>query len=107
MVYMDSVLCRVNPKKSKQLVFEDINNVDFGKNTLKLIGTGVKFRISNITNAETIKSVIIDKKKSEQIKSNSTTASSADELKKYKELLDGGVISQEEFDKRKKQLLDL
>lgn len=33
--------------------------------------------------------------------------SSADELKKYKELLDIGVISQEEFDAKKKQLLGL
>lgn len=31
----------------------------------------------------------------------------ADELKKYKELLDSGVISQEEFDAKKKQLLGL
>lgn len=35
------------------------------------------------------------------------TQSSADELKKYKDLLDSGVISQEEFDAKKKQLLDL
>jgi len=34
-------------------------------------------------------------------------ASKADELKKYKELLDQGVISQEEFDAKKKQLLGL
>jgi len=33
--------------------------------------------------------------------------SPADELKKFKELLDGGVISQEEFDAKKKQLLNL
>ena len=33
--------------------------------------------------------------------------SNADELKKYKELLDSGVITQEEFDAKKKQLLDL
>lgn len=33
--------------------------------------------------------------------------SGADELKKYKELLDDGVISQEEFDAKKKQLLGL
>ena len=33
--------------------------------------------------------------------------STADELKKYKELLDSGVISQEEFDAKKKQLLGL
>lgn len=33
--------------------------------------------------------------------------SNADELKKYKELLDGGIISQEEFDAKKKQLLGI
>ena len=33
--------------------------------------------------------------------------SNADELKKYKELLDQGIISQEEFDAKKKQLLGL
>ena len=33
--------------------------------------------------------------------------SSAEELKKYKELLDSGIISQEEFDAKKNQLLGL
>lgn len=37
----------------------------------------------------------------------SQAPSSADELKKYKDLLDSGVISQEEFDAKKKQLLGL
>ncbi len=36
-----------------------------------------------------------------------TSQSNADELKKYKELLDSGIISQEEFDAKKKQLLGL
>ena len=34
-------------------------------------------------------------------------ASAADELKKFKELLDMGIITQEEFDAKKKQLLGL
>lgn len=34
-------------------------------------------------------------------------SSNADELKKYKDLLDSGVITQEEFDVKKKQLLGL
>lgn len=46
-----------------------------------------------------------------QIKENknasTSTVSSADELKKFKELLDIGVITQEEFDAKKKQLLGL
>ncbi len=106
-VFEDSVLCKVNSKKSKQLVFEDINNVDFGKNTLKIVGTGIKFKISNLTNAENIKSVIIEKKKTAQSKSDSLSINNADELKKYKDLLDNGVISQEEFDAKKKQILGL
>ena len=50
----------------------------------------------------------------EQKRNQSTTqtqviqqTSSADELKKFKELLDMGVITQEEFDAKKKQLLGL
>ncbi len=47
----------------------------------------------------------------EKTKQNSSNGagvvSSADELKKYKELLDMGVITQEEFDAKKKQLLGL
>lgn len=36
-----------------------------------------------------------------------TVLGTAEELKNYKELLDSGVISQEEFDAKKKQLLGL
>ena len=35
------------------------------------------------------------------------TSSTADELKKFKDLLDAGIITQEEFDVKKKQLLGL
>ena len=47
-----------------------------------------------------------------QIKKNSIQAqnnipSVADELLKFKQLLDAGVITQEEFDKKKKELLNL
>lgn len=38
---------------------------------------------------------------------NETVISNVDELKKFKELLDIGVITQEEFDAKKKQLLGL
>ena len=37
---------------------------------------------------------------------NTSNISAADELKKFKELLDTGVITQEEFDAKKKQLLN-
>ena len=35
------------------------------------------------------------------------SVNAADELKKYKGLLDDGIISQEEYDAKKKELLDL
>lgn len=37
----------------------------------------------------------------------SEKSSNADELKKFKELLDSGIITQDEFDEKKKQLLNL
>ena len=40
------------------------------------------------------------------VKANETSVSMADELIKYKNLLDTGVITQEEFDKKKAQLLN-
>ncbi len=38
---------------------------------------------------------------------NTVSQSNADELKKYKDLLDSGVITQEEFEAKKKQILGL
>ena len=52
-------------------------------------------------------SLITPKAKKEIVVQHNEPTSHADELKKYKELLDSGVISQEEFDAKKKQLLGL
>lgn len=48
-----------------------------------------------------------EKDKPQPIIKQEVPQSNADELKKYKELLDAGVITQEEFDAKKKQLLGL
>lgn len=48
-----------------------------------------------------------EQRKSQLNNSKSGTVSNADELKKFKELLDMGAITQEEFDAKKKQLLGL
>lgn len=49
------------------------------------------------------------KDRAEELESSTSqpTFSGADEIKKYKELLDMGAITQEEFDAKKKQLLGL
>ena len=48
-----------------------------------------------------------EKNKPIEIVKETQNLSNADEIKKYKELLDMGIISQEEFDAKKKQLLGL
>lgn len=70
----------------------------------------VKFRC--VQNAdefvETVNNLTEKRKNAAKAPSSaSNQVSSADELKKFKELLDAGAISQEEYDSKKKQLLGL
>lgn len=51
-----------------------------------------------------ITKILIDRQNNNKI---SNFESKADELKKYKELLDSNAITQEEYDKKKKELLNL
>lgn len=65
-----------------------------------------------IGNADEIHSVLsrilVDRQKSDTpVTTQIVNRSDAEEIKKYKELLDSGIISQEEFDAKKKQLLGL
>lgn len=50
---------------------------------------------------------MVDEYKSGKRNQSSAQISPAEELKKFKELLDMGVLSQEEFDAKKKQILGL
>lgn len=52
-------------------------------------------------------SEIKDAENSQQSNNIQSSTSSIEEIKNYKELLDIGIITQEEFDQKKKQLLDL
>lgn len=53
--------------------------------------------------------IIVDQLEQEKgvTKELTSGTSSADEIKKFKELLDMGAITQEEFDAKKKELLGL
>lgn len=70
------------------------------------------FDITTISN-EDMKTVVnfikekIDQLKKRQNNPNASSISSADELKKYKDLFDAGVLTQEEFEQKKKELLHL
>ena len=68
------------------------------------------FVIHPSMNNEAEKIVEFINKKLSEVNSGGTVVqalSSADELKKFKDLLDAGIITQEEFDAKKKQLLGL
>lgn len=73
-----------------------------------------KIKFLMIKNAEeihsTISKLLINRQNKETKSSNNfnrVEGSVADELKKYKELLDNGAISQEEYEQKKNELLNL
>ena len=86
-----------------------------GMSMFKGIAVGTssgKIKFLGISNREAIHKTISDlliqrqkEKHSPQVQASAP--SSADELGKYKKLLDDGAISQEEFDAKKKQILGL
>ncbi len=73
---------------------------------LKKAGGPFVVNIAKLT-VEDIRTLIDEREKAKTLNNGGATASSADELKKFKELLEDGVITQEEFELKKKQLLGL
>lgn len=78
----------------------------FSKGGDFILGIGDKQKFMNVVN-EQIKKNNENQNKSNVTINNITTSSGADEILKYKSLLDQGIITQEEFDKKKKELLGL
>ena len=99
--------------------------VDLPLDMISAVGTGMFKSIAVTTSSGTIKFSFMENRDAihtaisellvvRQDKATSATTikldapkSDADELRKYKELLDDSIISQEEFDAKKKQLLGL
>lgn len=94
-------------------MLKDVSCVDYASlKGSKIKGNSISYRIDFLSNAEDLKSYIMNyvseyKSENSAIASNNIQPSQTDELKKYKDLLDSGVITQEEFDAKKKQLLGL
>ena len=98
--------------KSIDLPYDAISSVGtcFPKGVFASTSSGaVRFWL--LSNQDEVYKKISDLLKQRQDKTTPAPASSpssnAEEIKKYKELLDMGVISQEEFDAKKKELLGL
>ena len=99
--------------------------VDLPLDSISAVGTGFllgidigsssgRIHFKLIENKDEIHSVLskllLERQKKETkgtVVENVIATSNADELKKFKELLDDGIITQEEFDAKKKQLLGL
>lgn len=112
----DRIICKNGKKTTKEFLVKDVKSVEFASlKGLLVRGNGIKYKINLLANADEMKTTIMDSiaaLPTENIVAATETKqeiqpSSADELKKYKELLDSGVITQEEFDTKKKQLLGL
>lgn len=97
-----------------ELPLDSISSVGEGAFSTVLVATSsgtIKF--SFIKNSDEVFKAISkllanrQDKKDNIDKSNKKEVDTVDEIKKYKKLLDDGIITQEEFDKKKKKLLDL
>lgn len=105
-------------KKTKQIVTEMNVKItlkdSYATNVYAYICGKVKKSSINYTNykkqAQLIVSelqLIIDQNKKTESLSSAQPVSAADEILKFKQLLDSGIITQEEFEAKKKQLLGL
>lgn len=92
-----------------------IDRLRSGK-TLVLHTSSGKIRFSFVQNTEEISSIILNAVKEYKenygttkhiIQENANNIDEVERLKQYKELLDSGIISQEEFETKKKELLNI
>lgn len=93
--------------KAKHEIFMEICDISIGLSNLVL---GEDSSITTIKEHRNTLAKIIGLSETDINASASptnTSSSAADEIRKFKELLDDGIITQEEFDAKKKQLLGL
>ena len=63
LIITDNILiCKYNKRKSKEILIRDISSVEISRSGLKLNGNGVKFKLFLISNAEDLKSAIMERK---------------------------------------------
>lgn len=101
----EAVICQRKPGKTVQCLYPDIASVEkAGLGGVKLKGSGIAFKCLFLKNGDELQKAIQDRK---MAVSRGGGSSNADSLGKFKELLDSGAISQEEYDAKKRELLNL
>ena len=101
----DMIICKKISGKTVQFMLNDVKSVEttFLKG-LKITGNGIKYRIILVNNNESLKSDIMNLLNN--LKTKYTNVSEADELIKFRKLLEEGIISQEEYEKKKANILN-
>ena len=100
-------------KRNIDLPLDSINSVEYVKKSgiVNISTSSQKIHFECLLNAEEISNVINELIRSRQMNRGAAAVinnlSTADELAKFKKLLDDKIITQEEFDAKKKQLLGL
>ena len=74
---------------------------------LRIILPSKKLKFYSCLNSKEVYDIIIDLIKNEPFEEKNSYNSNTKAIKEYKELLDMGAITQEEFDAKKKELLGL
>ena len=100
----------IKGKKTKEVPIKRITNVKITPNKgVKITATGAKIKMGLVKNRVEIVNIINDLRK--EVEKNgiggAANASPTDEILKLRQLLESGLISQEEFDAKKKQLLGI
>ena len=107
----EKIICKNCKKVVKEFFVKDIKIVQSTKlHGLKIKGNGIKYNINLLKNADEIRMYLMDcMEKANKSNMNGQTIQLCNlgDLKQIKELLDMGAITQEEFDEKKKQLLNL
>ena len=94
--------------KRVDLPIDSITAVGSGiLNSLTIASSSGSLSFCDIKNRDEMHKIVSDLVMKRQTKAAGAPLSSADELSKYKDLLDKGVLTQEEFDAKKKELLGL
>ena len=84
--------------------FSAFHGISVGTSSGKISFALIK---NNLEIHKCINDLLIDRQNKENFSNSNNNTDTIDQLKKYKNLLDDGVITQEEFDAKKKQLLGL
>ena len=112
----EKIICKKGKKIAKEFFIRDVKSVELAKlKGLKIFGNSIKYKIAFVKNADEIKNHIMEKISvvaPEPAVAPAPAAPvnqdfTAENIMKFKELMDKGVITEEEFEAKKKQLLGL